>query len=289
MIRQLYFVPPVPLLIAEELGLLATAGLDLESRRTRSSAEQLDGLRSGEVDVAVTAMDTVFVWNEHGADVRIVAEVERTTPLGVYATPGHRALADLDGARFAVDALTNGFAIIARTLASAGIRPTYVEIGGVTERLDALVAGAADATLLGPPLDRLAERAGMVRLASANDAFPALPGQGLVVRARCEPQEQAALDVYLGVLEAAVRATESMSDREGVTILERHGFPARAAADVWTTRPRSTVVDADGLALLEGLRAGLDLLPEGYTGIGSILDAARLPPADQARTTSSVS
>ncbi|WP_170297203.1 ABC transporter substrate-binding protein [Georgenia thermotolerans] len=277
-IRQLFFVPPVPLLVAEELGLLAAAGLDIESRPTRSSAEQLAGLRSDTVDVAVTAMDNVFVWNHLGADLRIVAQVEQTTVLSVYASPDHRTLADLDGATFAVDALTNGFAIVARTLlARAGVSARYVETGGVKERFDALLGGRADATLLGPPLDALADQAGMVRLASANEAFPALPGQGVVVRARRSPHETAELRAYLEVLRAAVMATESMTVADGIALLERHGFPGRSAADAWRTRPRSIAVDAAGLSLVEALRAQLDLLPLGYAGLDGILDASLAP------------
>ncbi|WP_324650622.1 ABC transporter substrate-binding protein [Georgenia sp. H159] len=276
-LRQLVFVPPVPLLVAEELGLLAAAGLDVETRRTRSSAEQLDALRSGDADAVVTAMDNVFVWNQLGADVRIVAQVERTTSLAVYAAPERRALADLHGARFAVDAYANGFAIIARTLlARAGVEATFVEVGGVTERLDALVTGAADATLLGPPLDKLAERAGLVRLTSANEVFPALPGQGVVVRATRSAQETATLTAYLAVLAAAVTATEAMGDDDGAVLLEQHGFPSDAAATAWRTRPRSLAVDPGGLGLLEELREHLDLIPPGYAGRAALHDGALL-------------
>lgn len=274
-IRQLHFVPPVPLLVAEELGLVAAAGLEIDSRRTRSSAEQLTGLRSGDTDVAVTAMDNVFVWNSLGVDVRIVAQAERTTELSVYATPVHRSLADLDGAGFAVDALANGFAILARALlVDAGVTVTYVEAGGVTERLDALVAGVVDATLLGPPLDALAEQAGMVRLASVDEAFPGLPGQGLVVRAGCPTLEAAELRAYLGVLDAAVVAATSMSVAQGTALLERRGLPARAAAAAWRTRPRSIAVDTAGLARVEALRRSLDLLPDGYLGLESVHDGS---------------
>ncbi len=274
-IRQLHFVPPVPYLVAEEHGFFAAAGVEVEPRRTRSSAEQLDGLRSGEIDVAITAMDNVFVWNTLGVDVRIVAQAEQTTLLSIYATPGHRSLDDLEGKRFAVDALANGFAIVARrVLEDAGVAVSFVEVGGVKERLDALVAGTADATLLGPPLDELAQRAGMVFIASANDALPTMPGQGVVVRAARTPKEGAELAAYLGAMAAAVERSETIADADGIALLERHGFVGLSAGEIWRTRPRSLTVDPESLALLEAMRADFGLLPDRYRGLGSIADTA---------------
>lgn len=276
-IRQLVFVRPVPVVVAEELGLFASAGLSIESRRARSSDEQVAALRSGTVDVVVTAMDNVFGWNRSGADVRIIAQVERTTPLTVYARPGHRSLADLDGGTFAVDAVASGFAIVARTLLSqAGAHVTYVETGGVAERLDALVTGAADGTLLGPPFDTRAAAAGMVALTSVAESLPSLPGQGLVVRAARSAQERAGLTAYLAVLAAAVTAAEAIGDDDGTALLEQHGFPGDAAATAWRTRPRSLAVDPEGLRLLEVLRERLDLIPDGYAGRAALHDGALL-------------
>ncbi|WP_417564770.1 ABC transporter substrate-binding protein [Microbacterium sp.] len=276
-IRQIHFVPPVSYLIAEEYGLFAAAGVEVEARRTRSSSQQLDALRAGEVDVAVTAMDNVFIWNALGADTRVVAQLEQTTLLSVYATPGHQTLQDLDGGRFAVDAVANGFAIVARRiLEDAGVSVSFMEVGGVKERLDALVAGSSEATLLGPPLDELAERAGMVFMASANDALPALPGQGAVVRAVRTEREDAELRAYLGALDAAVARSETIPHVEGMALLERQGFVGLSAAEIWRTRPRSLGVDPEGLALLEAMRADFELLPEGYSGLSTIAEALRL-------------
>lgn len=273
-LRQSFFVPPVPYLVAEARSLLAEAGLHVESRRTRSSGEQLDALRNGDIDLAITAMDNVFVWNALGADVRIAAQVEQTTLLGVYARPGFTALAELDGRRFAVDASANGFALVARRLfAAAGAHADFIEVGGVTERLDALVRGDVDATLLGPPLDELAERQGLARLASANEALPALPGQGIVVRAKRNATETAAITQYLRVLARAIELTAEIPTAEGIALLESHGFPGRSASAAWRTRPRTLAIDAEGIALVEALRAEAGALPPDYTGVADLIDA----------------
>ncbi len=272
-LRQSFFVQPVPHVVARERSLLAEAGLHVESRRTRSSGEQLEALRAGDRDVAVTALAHVFGWNALSAGVRIAAQVEQTTLLAVYARADITALEQLDGRRFAVDAATNGFALVARhLLAAVGARADFVEAGGVTERLEALIQGRADATLLGPPLDELAERAGLVRLTSANEALPALPGQAIVVRAERSEAETAALAAYLAALAAAVELAAGMTAEEGIALLEAHGFPSRSAAEAWRTRPRSLAVDADGFALIESLRSEAGALPPDYAGSAAFID-----------------
>src|SRR6187397_1051744 len=69
----------------------------IHGTRAESSEEQLDGLLAGDTDVAVTAMDNVFAWRRRpgGAALRIVAQLERTTPLTVVGRPGYERLEQL--------------------------------------------------------------------------------------------------------------------------------------------------------------------------------------------------
>ncbi|GAA2137072.1 hypothetical protein GCM10009825_22800 [Arthrobacter humicola] len=258
-LRQSHFVPPVSYLLADELGFLREVAV--VPTRTTSSAEQLRALLAGEQDLAVTAIDNLFEWTLAGGDLRLVAQVELTTPLGINAGGDVESLPDLAGCRFAVDAPDNGFALIAkRLLRDAGVEVDYVVVGGVRERLDALLGGHVDATLLGPPFDKLAEQAGMRRVVDVNALLPELPGQGLVVRA--ELLGSAELERYLRALACGVEAGGSMTDAEGIELLERCGYQT-AAATAWGTRARTLTVDRRGLGLLTGIRRSLGMLPPG--------------------------
>ena len=266
-------------LLAAELGFLR--GVEVLPTRTPSSAEQLRALLAGEQDMVVTAIDNLFEWTRAGADVRLVAQVEQTTPLGIHAGGDVESLADLAGCRFAVDAPDNGFALIAkRLLLDAGVEVDYVVVGGVRERLDALLGGQVDATLLGPPFDKLAEQAGMRRVVDVNALLPELPGQGLVVRA--ELLASAELERYLGALVRGVAAGESMADAEGIELLERCGYQAAATA-AWGTRARTLTVDQRGLGLLTGIRRSLGMLPPDI-GLEELCDGEPLLRATRAAT-----
>ena len=171
-------------------------GLDVDTTRATSSASQLEGLISGELDLAVTAIDNLFEWTKAGADLRLVAQVEKTTPLGLYAR-GAESLADLAGCRFAVTPVERLRPRHPPCAPDAGVEVHYVEVGGVRERFDALVAGDADATLLGPPIDELAVAAGVRSLTTVNSLLPDFR-QGLAVRAPLVGSEE--LHDYLRAL-----------------------------------------------------------------------------------------
>ncbi len=213
-----YFVPPAPLLAAQERGLLN--GLELEETRTPGSAGQLDGLISGRLDLAVTAIDNLFEWSAAGADLRLLGQVEPTTPLSLFAAPVIADASDLEELPVGVDAYANGFSLVARHyLQQAGAPVRWLEVGGVAERLDALLSGAVSATLLGPPFDERARAAGFRELMRVQDHFPEFPGQGLVARAELvgtpaldrllaslsecglQPVEAAGLDLLIGIRE----------------------------------------------------------------------------------------
>ncbi|MGO4587610.1 ABC transporter substrate-binding protein [Paenarthrobacter sp. 2TAF44] len=270
-LRQSHFVPPVSYLLAEDLGFLR--GSDVVLTRTTSSAEQLRALLAGEQDMVVTAIDNLFEWTLAGADLRLVAQVEATTPLGIHARSGLATITDLAGCRFAVDAPNNGFALIAkRLLRDAGVEVDYRVVGGVRERLDALLDGEVDATLLGAPLDKLAEKSGFARIVDINAWLPELPGQGLVVRADVVGSVE--LERYLRALARGVEAGVQLSDAQGIELLERCGFQA-GATSAWDSRARTLTVDQRGLELLTGIRQSLGMLGQG-TSLKELCDTEPL-------------
>lgn len=278
-LRQSHFVPPASYLLAAELGFLH--GVEVLATRTTSSAEQLRALLAGEQDMVVTAIDNLFEWTRAGADLRLVAQVEATTALGIHAGGDVESIADLAGCRFAVDAPDNGFALIAkRLLRDAGVEVDYVVVGGVRERLDALLGGHVDATLLGAPFDKMADQAGMRRVMDVNALLPELPGQGLVVRA--ELLRSAELERYLCALVRGVEAGESMAEAQGVELLERCGYQA-AAASAWGTRARTLAVDRRGLGLLTEIRRSLGMLPPDI-GLDELCDGEPLLRATRSAT-----
>lgn len=276
-LRLLWFVPSPVTLVAEALGL--TTGVTLQAERNPSSDAQFDALASGQVDAVFTAMDNVMDWNlrQGPRDFRLVAQLERTTPLTVVGQRGRASLGDLRAATILVDAPRNGFIVALRAmLAENGIgTDAYAlePVGGVKERYDAIVAGRGDATLLGPPFDAMALEAGLSRIATVQERYPAFPGQGLVVSAGALERLRPALSFWLRGLDNARQ--RMLSDPEAAR-QALAGLSAAAVDAMLRATPASLCPDRAGIELLieQRRRCGL---PGADTTYEKLAETSALP------------
>lgn len=277
-LNAIWFVPPAIHRTAEQAGFLAEHGVDVAGILTRSSDQQFEALRDGACDVAVTAMDNVIVWNrrEGGGDFRIVAQIEADTGNTLMAQPGIAAIADLAGKRLLVDSAENGFVVALRALlADAGVdfeSCTIIRAGGVKERLDAMLAGEGDATLLGPPFVELGEGRGLRVLARVSDAYPAFPGQGVVVRGNLIHDER--LGRWLAALEQG-RAKARRDPAATAAAMIAGGVPPASAATLAAFVGDSLDVPHAGVELLIAQRRRLGL-PGGDATFADLVDPAPL-------------
>ena len=271
-LRVLWFVPPPVAVVAQ--GLPMANEVTVLSRRNTSSDEQFAALASGESDAVVTAIDNVMDWNlrDGPQDFRVVAQLERTTPLTVVGQRDRTSLEDLRGATILVDAPRNGFIVALRAmLADADVGPeAYVldPVGGVKERYEVIISGQGHATLLGPPFDGMAVAAGLVRLATVQERYPAFPGQGLVVSSAALERMRPALSAWLRNLENA-RQSMGIAPEAARQALTLAGFPAPAVDAMLGATPASLVPDRAGIELLieQRRRVGLPGANTSYEGL----------------------
>lgn len=257
-IRVMWFVPPLLALVASQ----DPQAIAVHADRNRSSDEQFGALVAGGVDAVVTSMDNVIGWNRRAGprDFRVVAQIERTTPLTVVARPPLRNVQDLRGANLLVDAPDNGFVIALRAmLCDAGVASDAVRLtpaGGVKERFDALMAGQGDATLLGPPFDSMAQAAGLACIASVQDMYADFPGQGVVVR---QGAANAKVAAWLRALERARQRVSESAELARQAVLAA-GFPGGVAEAMIAQNPGSLRPTTEGVALLIAHRRSLGLV-----------------------------
>ena len=259
-----WFVEPATSILTRIGTVTAPVQLSVNGIETKSSDEQFEALMSGTTDAAVTAMDNVMDWNLRpgGGDLRIVAQIERTTPLSLVGTAATTDVRSLKDGTVLVDASANGFVVAARALLDeCGLDSgsyTLKPAGGVRERCETLLAGGGDATLLGPPFDGMAVARGARVLARVNDHYPAFPGQGLVVRQSSYDRVRAHVVAWLAAMEHA-RAWAQTNKNAAVVRLAATGIPGPLAETLISFIPSSLVPDRDGIALLiaQRQRAGL--------------------------------
>ena len=279
------FTPSVLLDVAVATG--RTDGLTLEEVPVVSSPGQFRSLLDGELDIALTSPDNVLAYrysprNPLGelADVRIVAALDRGLGLGLYARPGFGA-ADLPGARVGVDVPASGFALVlyALTEALGATRDDYelLTLGSTPRRLEALLAGECDVTMLNAGNELAAEEAGCVRLAGVEDV--AAPYLGTVVAVAGDKRLDVARRLSGALTATAADIAAGRLDREVVAAAGRRLDLSPQLAERYLQRLRDPDrglvpdggVDRASLATLVRLRS--TYLPEP-AGAGDVLDAA---------------
>lgn len=212
------FTPSVLLDLARSTGRLVQAGIAAIPVPVSSSPAQFRSLLGGEHDVAMTSPDNVLAYrfspsNPLGAvaDVRIVSAVDRGMGLGLYARPGIGA-EDLRGAVVGVDVPTSGFALaLYALLESYGLtRDDYAltKLGATPRRLDALLDGGCDVTMLNAGNELVAEQRGCTRLAGVLDVCAPYLGTVLAVAGDSRLPEAVALAAALSDTAAAVVSGE---------------------------------------------------------------------------------
>lgn len=279
-IRLGSFTPSVLLAVARATGAVAAAGLAVEERPVASSPAQFASLRDGELDVALTSPDNVLAYrfspgNPLGSllDVTIVSGVDRGLGLGLYGRPGLSSAAQLRGAVIGVDVPTSGFALALYALAdSLGLgRDEYrlEALGSTPRRLQALLEGRCDATMLNAGNELRAEEAGCPRLAGVTDVCGAYLGTVVAVLGTTHLATARRLAETLGGVAREILAGDH-TDAVVAGAAEVLGLPEhlglRYAERLRDPREGLTagVVDGEALATLVSLRRRY--LPEDVDG-----------------------
>lgn len=275
-VTEAVFVPPAVSVIADQRDFFSARGISVSRTLVPSSYAQLDDLLKGRADVAITATDNLFVWNAAGADLALIGQIESTTDLVLMLRPGVRSADEVGVLRLAVDASTSGFAVVAYAMMKRLSRDksTYevLEMGGVKERFEALRQGAADATLVAPPLDEIGLVNGMIVAMRVRDLAPSYPGLGVVARMSTVEASLETLAAYLRALEGAVGWLRKALLPEIEKELAAAEFGPAAVRSVLDSLPATVAPTTDGLDVLLQLRESVGMALHDVNKPGQLID-----------------
>lgn len=162
--------------IAERQGFFAKYGLHLEFTLHSGGPPALQALLADASQATIQITGTVFSAYANGADVVIVAGSQSDPDYQLYARSEITTAKGLTGKRIATADPGSEFnTILKKTLVGYGVPADGydpVNVGSSGQRLAAVVAGAADATLLSAPQSFDAEAKGLRHLGSSAEAVP---------------------------------------------------------------------------------------------------------------------
>jgi ABC-type nitrate/sulfonate/bicarbonate transport system substrate-binding protein len=188
------FTPSVTTLAADSQGFAAEQGLNIQYLQVTSSTQQFRDLRDGNYDLILTSPDNVvdYRFNESNGlgetfDPQIAAGLAGDLSQKLYAQPGMDSFEDLRGGRLGVDSPRSGFAyLVYKMLREQGLERDVdyevVPVGGVVQRVAAMLSGEVDATLISGAVEQRLVDAGFPALQAVQDVIS--PYLGLVVAGR---------------------------------------------------------------------------------------------------------
>jgi ABC-type nitrate/sulfonate/bicarbonate transport system substrate-binding protein len=170
---------PFPLIVAKENRFFEQAGFDVELINIPPTIA-VTALVSGDIQYVIFAGTTLNA-AVRGLPVKLVMVYNDRPLFSLMSKPEFRSIKELKGRVLGVATLTSGESFLSRRLLKdAGVDPdkeiTLRVIGNTPDRLQALRAGIVDATTLTTPVDIIAERMGLRRLAFMGDTLESING-----------------------------------------------------------------------------------------------------------------
>jgi ABC-type nitrate/sulfonate/bicarbonate transport system substrate-binding protein len=170
---------PFPLIVAKENHFFEQSGFDVEMINIPPTIA-VTALVSGDIQYVIFAGTTLNA-AVRGLPVKLVMVYNDRPLFSLMSKPEFRSIKELKGKVLGVATLTSGESFLSRRLLKdAGIdadkEMTLRVIGNTPDRLQALRAGVVDATTLTTPVDIIAERLGLRRLAFMGDTLESING-----------------------------------------------------------------------------------------------------------------
>jgi NitT/TauT family transport system substrate-binding protein len=228
----------LPVYLAQEQGLFAAEGLEVELIVFRGGSDLTRALIADAVDIALAAPTSVLSAIEAGQDVKIFFGGFNQTPFDWYAVPGIDSLEAAKGKRFGITRFGSSTDALTRyVLKAAGLDPqadvTIVQGGGSAERMTAMETGQLDASILAAPFTYVAEEKGYRLIVRQSDAMPDFPIQSLYAATSYLDSHPETIRAVLRGLIQGIRMARNDSERAVATMAARTGLEPRYAARAW--------------------------------------------------------
>jgi NitT/TauT family transport system substrate-binding protein len=262
----------LPLLAAQEAGLFARRGLEVELQTTPNSDAQRAGLAGGAFEIAHAAVDNAVAMVEAGQDVVIVLGGDAGMN-DFMVRPEIRKLDDLRGKVLAVDAPNTAYALVAKKiLKNHGLlegRDYSVRLaGGTGPRAAAMVADPQlAAAMINPPFSYTVREQGLHSLGSQFQLLGPYQATGAFVRRDWARAHAPLLQQYLAACIEGQRLVMDPRQRDAMLALLVSRFRLGPAAAEGTYAAlmtlgaglaRDACLDLAGLRTVLAIRAELE-------------------------------
>jgi NitT/TauT family transport system substrate-binding protein len=248
--------------LTQDTGLWRKYGVDARVVLFESGSTLAMVARSGEVSFAINSGPTVIAARTQGADSIMVAVMVNTLPYSLVTAKGITTWNQLKGKKVGISRFGSGTDTAIRLLVKRfGLDPAkdLVILQGGTQpsRLQAVLAGSLDATLVSPPLDLTAKKLGLSILVNIADLGIAYPQLVIETSERYNREQPMVVKNFLkGFIEGIYYAASHKEEtKKTITKYLKTDDPEILEA---THQSFLQVTDYTGVPNLEGIRNAMD-------------------------------
>lgn len=208
-----------PFYIGIEKGFFRDAGVELDVIYVPTPSGLVQQLASGSLDIVdIGAVEPIHAV-ARGAGVAILRISGAVSPYAILAKAEIKTIKDLKGHTVVIGGLVDiNRVYLERVLKAAGLKDSDIDIttvGNTAGRFAALKSGAADATMLAPPVNFFAEAAGFHSIGMMIDYTKDLPFGATDVSLAFANQHRDALMKFVGALDKSFVWFNDDANREG--------------------------------------------------------------------------
>jgi ABC-type nitrate/sulfonate/bicarbonate transport system substrate-binding protein len=199
--------------VAIAKGFYKEAGLDVELVPMPSSAAGLQQLTAGATNINSSGVVDAARAIDKGAPISLLRMEGQTSPYEIYAQPGIKAFADLRNKTVMIGGIKDITRIYFEEVANAnGLKAgefDYVFAGTTSSRYAALASGVIAATIITPPFNFQAAKAGYTRLGGSSEVTSRYPFSAYSANVRWAKANPRVVKAFLA---AYARGVEFMYD-----------------------------------------------------------------------------
>ena len=176
-----------PLWIAGKMGFFDKEGLEVPIVTMRGSPLTIQALTADSIYIANATVDTLISAYEKGADITMIGGLINGLGLSMIGGKGYKTYTDLRGTTIGTQTLTSGTGFALRLVLKAhGMEYPrdykLLNIGGASDRYQALTSGQISSAPVGVPLDLVAKQQGFNIIGYFADDQPNFQFNGYIVK-----------------------------------------------------------------------------------------------------------
>jgi ABC-type nitrate/sulfonate/bicarbonate transport system substrate-binding protein len=256
-----------PLWVAAKMGFFERENLDAPIITMRGSPLTLQALTADSIYVAGAGVDALINAYERGADITMIGGMLNGLGLSMIGGKPYKTYADLRGTTIGTQTLTSGTGFALRLVLKAhGLEYPrdykLLNIGGASDRYQALTSGQISSTPVGLPLDLMAKQQGFNIIGYFADDLPNFQFAGYFVKRSWAEKNRTLVMRFMKAMASTMRwmvdnreAACAYLSKEMVISLEH----CRYASDYnWKSR----IWDRNADVNVEGVRTVIKLVAE---------------------------